>query len=201
VLNGPVASWRGDVQNSGALGGAVTAVIGVAAVVVAVVALGNSQRHDALLAIGIAAVVVFILAAIVFIVKTRRGNRQAIRYLREEQSIIADMKAALEDVQEDLEALPERGGLLKDHMDIVNGLTARITATKGINELALRVASEIYGEPFRPDEPEASKTTVIVALLKCEKADVGYRHIENELNSITGWRRYVSKPARRQPTP
>ena len=50
-------------------------------------------------------------------------------------------------------------------MDIVNDLTARITATKGINELAVRVAGEIYDEPFRPEEPEASKTTV-VALIK-----------------------------------
>src|ERR1700722_5880471 len=193
-----MASWRGDVQNSGALGGAVTAVIGVAAVVVAVVALGHSPRHDALFAIGIAAVVVFVLAAIVFVIRTRRGNQQAIRYLREEQRIIADMKAALEDVQEDLEALPERSGLLKDHMDIVNGLVGRITAITGINELAVKVASQIDGETFRPDEPEESKTTVIVALLKCEKADAGYRHIESQLNSITGWRRYVSKPAERR---
>ena len=66
----------GDVQNSGTLGGAVTAMIGIAAVVVAVVALSNSQRHEALLAIGISAVVVFILAAIVFFVRTRSGNRR-----------------------------------------------------------------------------------------------------------------------------
>jgi hypothetical protein len=188
-----MASWRGDVQNSSALGGAVTAVIGIAAVVVAVVALSKSQRHEALFAIGIAAVVVFVLAVIVFVIQTRSGNRHARRYLMEELRIITDTRAALKDVQKDLEALPERRGLLEGHMDIVNDLAACITATKGINELAIRVADEIYNEPFRPDEPEESKTTVIVALIKCDKAEIGYRHIEKELNSTAGWRKRVSK--------
>src|SRR5271165_6650953 len=61
-FNVSMTSWRGDVSTSGVAGGAVSAVIGIAAVVVAVVALSNSQRHEAFLAIGIAAVVVFVLA-------------------------------------------------------------------------------------------------------------------------------------------
>ena len=81
-------------------------------------------------------------------------------------------------------------------MKIVNDLVGRITATKGINDLAIRVADKIYNGTFRPDEPEASEDTVIGALIRCDKAETGYHDIEIKLNSMVGWRQRVSNLAR-----
>jgi hypothetical protein len=191
-----MATWRGDVGTSGVLGGAVSAIIGIAAVVVAVVALANSQRHEALLAIGISAVVVFVSAVVVFFVRQRIKFKQAKRYLREERGIIADMKAALEEVQKDLEAPPEHRDLLADHIGTVRRIAVLIKQTNGINVIADLVADNILHSTFRETEPKASGHTVSVALISCEKAEYGYRIIENRLNS-PGWRQYMPRLARR----
>jgi hypothetical protein len=196
-FNVSMTSWRGDVGTSGVLGGAVSAIIGIAAVVVAVIALANSQRRQALLVIGIAAVVVFALAMITLLMRKRIKLWHAKRYLGEERGIIVHMQAALQEVQKDLEALPERRALLADHMEAVNRLAARIKRTRGINVLADLVADEIYHSTFRPNEPEASQRTVLGALIRCEKAEYGYSEIEEELKSATAWRQHVPKPTRR----
>ena len=192
-FNVSMATWRGDSSTSGIPGGAVSAIIGVAAVVVAVVALANSQRHEALLAIGIAAAVVFVLAVVVFLVGKRLKLEQARRYLREERGIIADMKAALEEVQKDFEAPPEDPDLLADHIGAVRHIAVLIKQTNGINVNTDLVADNILHGTFRETEPEASGHTVSVALINCEKAEYAYSIIEARLNS----RQYVRKLARR----
>jgi hypothetical protein len=190
-----MATWRGDVGTSGVIGGTVSAIVGVAAVVVAVVALANSQRHEALLAIGISAVAVFVSAVLVFFVRKRINFKRAERYLREERGIIADMKAALEEVQKDLEAPSEHRDLLADHIGTVRHIAVLIKQTNGINVIADLVADNILHGTFRENEPEASSHTVSVALINCEKAEYGYGIIENRLNSL-GWRQYVPRLAK-----
>jgi mannitol-specific phosphotransferase system IIBC component len=191
-----MTSWRGDVGTSGVLGGTLNAIIGIAAAVVAVIALANSQRHEALLAIGIAAVVVFVLAMVTLFTRKQINLRRAKRYLREERAVIADMKAALQKVQKDLEAPPEQRDLLADHMEAVRRLVARIRVTSGINVCATRVADDISNHRFRPDEPEASHDTVTTALIDCDKAEYGYGEIDERLKSATVLRQRVPKSAR-----
>ena len=195
-FNVPMASWRGDAGTSGVPGDAVNAIIGIAAVVVAVIALANSQRHEALLVIGIAAVVVFVLAMATLLTQKRIKVRQARRYLSEERAIIADMRAALEEVQKDLEAPPGQRDLLTSHMEAVRRLVARIQATSDIHALAAGVADAINHSRFRLEEPEESHSTVIDALIRCEKAEYGYGEIEEKLNSAVGWWLHVPRSTR-----
>jgi hypothetical protein len=190
--------WRGDdVGSSGVLGGAVSAIIGIAAVVVAVIALAKAQRHEALLAIGIAAVVVFVLAMLTLLMRKRIGNWKTKRYLREERGIIADMKAALEEVRMDFEAPPEHRDLLDDHIAVVRDVMERIKMIDGINYFTNRAADDISNGTFRSSEPDASLATVIIALIDCDKAEHSYSTIEKQLKSANGWRQYVPKPWRR----
>lgn len=149
------------------------------------------------MAIGVAAVVVFVLAAFALLVGNRIKLARAKRYLREERGIIADMKAALEKVQKDLEAQSDHRDLLGDHIGAVRHIAVLIKQTSGINVVADLVADGILHNTFQEAEPGASGRTVTAALIGCEKAEIGYSIIEKRLNSASGWRQYVSKLAGR----
>jgi hypothetical protein len=193
----PMPRWRGDdVGASGVLGGAASAIIGIAAVVVAVIALANAQRDEALLAIGIAAVVVSVVAMATLLMRKRIGNWKAKRYLTEERGIIADLRAALEEVKKDLEAPSEHRDLPADHIADVRVLVARIKHINGIDYFADRAAEDILHGTFRADKPDASLDTVIIALIDCEKAEYSYNGIEEQLKSGNGWLQHMPKPWR-----
>jgi len=186
-FNMSMTSWRGDMGTSDILGGAVTTLIAIAAVVVAVIALSGSQRHQAVVALSITAAVVFILAVIILLVRTRVKTRRARGYVNEERAMVVEMKAALGKVRSDLEALPEHTGSLADDITTVRHLAIDIKTTKDINFLAGQIADQILDKPFKIEEPVASLGTVISALIMCDKAIYGYGKLEGQLKSADGW--------------
>ena len=182
-----MTSGRDEDRSSGIWVGALTILVGVAAVIVTALALNAAEQRLAAVAIGIAGAVIFGLALIIVVVRKSISKRRTRRYLSEERALIVKLRQALEIVERDLAPSLERSGSLDDDMQAVDDLIARIKATARPGSPAASVAKYMDEHTLRPEEPEVSWRTVIDAKERCARALAVHAHLEPERGANGLW--------------
>ena len=182
-----MTSGRDDDRSSGIWVGALTILVGVAAVIVAALALNGAEQRLAAVTIGIAGAVIFCLALIIVVVRKSINNRRTRRQLNEERALIIETGHALEKVKRDLGASSERSGSLKDDMQAVDDLIARIKATARRDSPAASVAGYMDEHTLRPEELEVSLRAITDAKERCARALAVHAHLEPERGTTGRW--------------
>jgi hypothetical protein len=182
-----MTSGRDDDRSSGIWAGALTILVGVAAVIVTALALNAAEQRFAAVAIGIAGAVIFGSALIIAVVRKSIIKRRTIRQLNEERALIIETRDALEKVKRDLGASSERSDSFDDDIQAVDDLIARIKATARRDSPAASVAKYMDEHPLRPEEPEVSLRTVIDAKGRCARALAVHAHLEPERGTTGRW--------------
>jgi hypothetical protein len=178
-----MTSGRDDDRSSGIWAGALTILVGVAAVIVTALALNAAEQRFAAVAIGIAGAVIFGSALIIVVVRKSISKR----HLNEERDLIIETGHALEKVKRDLEASSERSGSLDDDMQAVDDLIARIKAIARRGSPAASVAKYMDEHTLRPEEPEMSLRTAIDAKARCARALAVHAHLEPGRGTAGRW--------------